>query len=526
MRTVSWCASPGAGPHRRHHPEVASGTIDRARGRLAGVQLLHATAEAVPFAKTGGLADVLGALPAAQVALGHDVLVVHPWYARLAAEPPPLWIGDVDVPFDGAQVAVGVGTLELGGVRLAFVGHPSFQRDALYGYPDDAWRFALFSRAVPTVAARLGFVPDVLHVHDWHAALLPALVRHAALLPPGFSGLPSLLTVHNAQYQGWADAADVVAWGRLPGTLAGPLALHGKGNLLHAGLRTADRVTTVSPTYARELLQPAVAYGLERAFADLGPRLVGILNGLDYQAFDPAGDAALPAGFDADDLRGKDVCRAALTRELGVDPDRPLLGVVSRLADQKGIDLLIDALPAVLAQGWNLALLGAGDPALEDALEGAFAAHPDRLGGRIGYDEGLARRIYAGADALVVPSRFEPCGLAQLIAMRYGTLPIARATGGLLDTIDDGRTGFLFAAAEAPALAAALARARAARDDREGWRAMQAAAMAARFDWARAARAYDDLYRDVVADAGTAAAPGASRAARGGAAARPEDAGS
>ncbi len=479
------------------------------------MQLLHATAEAVPYAKTGGLADVLGALPAAQAALGHAVLVVHPWYARLAAEPPPLWIGDVDVPFDGGHVAVGVGTLEAGGVRFAFVGHPLFQRDALYGYPDDARRFALFSRAVPAVAARLGFAPDVVHAHDWHAAAVPALLRHAALLPPGLAGLPSVLTVHNAQYQGWADAADVVAWGRLPGTLAGPLALHGKGNLLHAGLRTADRVTTVSPTYARELLRPAVAYGLEQAFADLGPRLVGILNGLDLEAFDPATDAALAASYDADDLAGKAACRAALGRELGLDPGRPLLGVVSRLADQKGIDLLIDALPAALAQGWNLALLGAGDPALEAALAAAFAAHPDRLGGRIGYDEGLARRIYAGADALVVPSRFEPCGLAQLIAMRYGTLPVARATGGLLDTIDDGRTGFLFAAAEGQALAAALSRARRVVDDRARWRSMQAAAMAARFDWARAARAYDDLYRDLVA-APRAASAAVAATARGG----------
>ena len=510
MRTVSWCAPARPDEAAADGWPRPGGGPKRARGRLSGVQLLHATAEAVPFAKTGGLADVLGALPAAQAALGHAVLVVHPWYARLAAEPPPLWIGDVDVPFDGGYVSVGVGTLEAGGVRYAFVGHPLFQRDALYGYPDDAHRFALFSRAVPTVAARLGFVPDVVHAHDWHAATIPALLRHAALLPPGFAGLPSVLTVHNAQYQGWADAADVVAWGRLPGKLAGPLALHGKGNSLHAGLRTADRVTTVSPTYARELLQPAVAYGLEHAFTDLGPRLVGILNGLDLELFDPATDAALVANFDADDLDGKTACRAALCRELGLDPERPLLGVVSRLADQKGIDLLVEALPAALAQGWNLALLGAGDPVLEAALTAAFAAHPDRLGGRIGYDEGLARRVYAGADALVVPSRFEPCGLAQLIAMRYGTLPIARATGGLLDTIDDGRTGFLFAAAEASALAAALSRARLVFDDRPRWHGMQSAAMAARFDWARAAHAYDDLYRDLVAEprpAPTVAAP-------------------
>jgi starch synthase len=473
------------------------------------VRILHATAEAHPFAKTGGLADVLGALPAAQSAAGHEVLVVHPWYARLAADPPPLWIGDVDVPFDGGIARVGVGTLERGPLRFAFVGHAAFGREALYGHPDDAWRFALFSRAVPAVAARLGFLPHVVHAHDWHAALLSALLRHAALLPAGFARLPTVLTVHNAQYQGWADAADVVAWGRLPGALAGPLAVHGGGNLLHAGLVTADRVTTVSPTYARELLDPSMAHGLERAFAALGPRLVGILNGLDLEAFDPRTDRALAAPFGPGDLAGKRICAAALGAELGLEPARPLLGAVSRLADQKGIDLLLDALPDVLEQGWNLALLGSGDRVLEAAAARAFAAHPGRVAGRIGYDDALARRIYAGSDALAVPSRFEPCGLAQMIAMRYGTLPVARATGGLVDTIGEGRTGFLFATPDRASLAAALARARAALEYPPRWRAMQAAAMAERFDWGRAVEAYDDLYRALAAGAQAAPTQGA-----------------
>jgi len=480
------------------------------RGRLPTVRILHATAEALPFAKTGGLADVLGALPAAQAAAGHEVAVVHPWYPRLAATPPPLWIGDVDVPFDGGVVRVGVGTAELGPVRYAFVGHPAFQREALYGYPDDARRFALFARAVPAVAARIGVLPDVVHAHDWHAALLCALLRHADHLPPGFARLPSVLTVHNAQYQGWADAADVVAWARLPGALASPLALQGGGNLLHAGLVSADRVTTVSPTYARELLAPAAAFGLERAFAALGPRLVGILNGLDLDAFDPGRDPALACGFGPDTLAGKLRCKGALARETGVDPVRPLLGVVSRLADQKGLDLLFDALPELLDLGWNLVLLGAGDPKLEGAALRAFDAHPGRVGGRVGYDDGLARRIYGGADALALPSRFEPCGLAQLIAMRYGTLPIARATGGLVDTIDDGRTGFLFGAADPRALTAALARARRTFEDRPAWGRMQRAAMDERFDWRRAARAYDDLYRVLAGRAmSTGPTPGA-----------------
>ncbi len=465
------------------------------------MQLLHATAEAAPFAKTGGLADVLGALPAAQAAAGHAVLVVHPWYATLRAEPAPYWIGDVVVPFDGGERTVGVGTLDVpagdGLVRFAFVGHADFRRDALYGYPDDARRFALFARAVPEVAARLGFAPDVVHVHDWHAALVPALVRHAAELPPVFGRPPTLVTVHNAQYQGHADAADVVRWGRLPGELADALALRGRGNLLHAGLVSADHATTVSPTYARELLDPAIGYGLEGTFAALGGRLSGILNGLDDVAFDPAHDPALAAPFDADDLTGKARCTSALESEFGLEVGRPILGVVSRFADQKGIDLLFGALPALLEQGWNLVVLGAGAPDLEAAAERAFAAHPGRVGGRVGYDDGLARRIYGGADALAIPSRFEPCGLAQLIAMRYATVPVARATGGLADTIDDGRTGFLFDPATVAGLVDAAGRARRAHADRRAWDALRTAAARERFDWARAVAAYDALYRDL-----------------------------
>ena len=463
------------------------------------MQLLHATAEAAPFAKTGGLADVLGALPAAQAAAGHEVLVVHPWYATLTADPAPLWIGDVAVPFDGDVVAVGVGTLERraggGVVRFAFVGHDAFRRDALYGYPDDPQRFALFARAVPEVAARLGFAPDVVHVHDWHAALVPALVRHAAHLPAAFGRPPSVVTVHNAQYQGHADAADVVRWARLPGEQAGPLALRGRGNLLHAGLVTADRATTVSPTYARELLDPAIGYGLEGTFAALGDRLSGILNGLDGDAFDPATDAALASPYGADDLTGKAGCKAALESAFGLEPGRPVLGLVSRFADQKGIDLLFGALPALLEQGWNLVVLGAGAPDLELAAQRAMARHGGRVGGRVGYDDALARRIYAGADALAIPSRFEPCGLAQLIAMRYATVPIARATGGLADTIDDGRTGFLFGPASVAGLVEAAGRAHRAYTDGRAWDALRAAAARERFDWARAVASYDALYR-------------------------------
>lgn len=457
------------------------------------MQVLHASAEVHPFAKTGGLADVLGALPPAQVRAGHAVLVVMPWYEGLAGGD-PYWIGDVEVPFAGGFLSVGVGTLERAGVRYAFVGHEDFRRPRLYGYDDDVRRFCLFSRAVPVVAARLGFDAELLHLHDWHTAALAPLLRHGALLPPAFAGLPVVLTVHNAQYQGWGDADAMAHWLRLPGDRL-ELLLHGdQGNLMHAGLAAAEQVTTVSPSYALELREGS-AYGLEQDFRALGERFCGVLNGLDEQAFDPASDDRLAAAYDAADLAGKRACKLALCREAGLDAEAPLLGLVSRLAEQKGVDLLLEALPDLLAQGWSLVLLGSGEASLEAEVAEAMARHPGRVAGRLGFDEGFARQVYAAADAIAIPSRFEPCGLTQMIGMRYGALPVARATGGLIDTIVDGQDGFLFEEATAPALAAAMARARAVYDSPQLWRTMQQTAMRRRFGWDLAVAAYDRIYR-------------------------------
>lgn len=457
------------------------------------MQLLHASAEVRPFAMTGGLADVLGALPPAQAKAGHAVLVVMPWYAGLSGGD-PYWIGDVDVPFAGASLTVGVGTMEQAGVRYAFVGHEDFRRPRLYGYGDDVRRFCLFSRAVPVVAERLGFDADLLHLHDWHSAALAPLLRFGALLPSGYSGLPTVLTVHNAQYQGWGDAAAIVHWLRLPAACTEVLSHGDHGNLLHAGLMAAEQVTTVSPSYADELREQG-AYGLEADFRALGERFGGVLNGLDELAFDPASDPLLAAPFDSTDLDGKAACKLALTTATGLTADAPLLGVVSRLAEQKGIDLLLDALPDLLAQGWNLVLLGTGEARLEARVAEAMAQYPGRVAGRLGFDDGFARQVYAAADVLAIPSRFEPCGLTQMIAMRYGALPVARATGGLIDTIDDGHDGFLFEEATPGALTGAMAMARATYDSPARWLVMQQAAMHRRFGWDLAVAAYDRIYR-------------------------------
>ncbi len=464
------------------------------------VRVLHVGAEVAPFSKTGGLGDVLGALPAAQAALGLEVLVVSPWYARLGGGARPLWIGDVAVPYAGGDEPVGVGTLERDGVRYVFVGHPDFSRPEAYGYDDDVRRFARFCRAVPMAAARVGFVPDLVHAHDWHAGLLPVLLERGWHLPPGFPGRPSVTTVHNVQYQGVAPLAHVLHWARLPLELIGSHLEHEEqANLLRAAVGFADLVTTVSPRYAQELTEPAYGFGLDTTFRALGRRLVGILNGLDVTVWDPANDPHLPVPYDAGDLRGKAACRSALLRELGLEEGGPVLGVVSRLADQKGIDLLLEAVPALLEQGWRLALLGRGDAALEREAQAAAAAAPGRLAVRLAHDEALAHRIYAGSDALAVPSRFEPCGLAQLIAQRYGTLPLVRATGGLIDTVTHDHDGFLFEEASATALTAAAAQAR-PRWGTPSWARMQAAAMAHDRSWQASARAYMARYGDVMGD--------------------------
>jgi starch synthase len=474
---------------------MRSVTEPASRKVSCGMRVLHVSAEVAPFSKTGGLGDVAAALPVALARLGVEVMVVTPWYRGLVSEVAPYWIGDVEVPSAGGTVPVGVGTLERDGVRYLFVGHEDFRRASLYGYADDVARFVRFARSVPVVAARVDFVPDLVHAHDWHAALLPALLEHGPSLPLGFAGLASVLTIHNVQFQGVADLDEVLALAVLPVGLARSYLHHeGRANLLKAGIGFADLVTTVSPTYARELTEGAHGFGLDETFRRVGPKLVGILNGIDTELWDPATDPHIAARYDTAAPGGKDACRAALAAELGLDDDGPLLGVVSRLADQKGIDLLLAAAPTLLAEGWRLVLLGTGDGGLEAAAAAIAQAEPRRAAARLVHDEALAHRVYAGCDALAVPSRFEPCGLSQMIAQRYGTLPVARATGGLCDTIRHGEDGFLFGPPEVPALLAAC-RTAAATFGTPAWPAMRRAAMSLDRGWRTSAGEYLARYR-------------------------------
>lgn len=459
------------------------------------MRILFASSEVYPYSKTGGLADVVGALPGELAKLGHEVLVASPWYAGLSGE--PVWIGDVDFPFDGGNSNAGVGTLESNGVRQAFVGHDDFRRESIYGYPDDVRRFCRFTRALPQVAARLGFAAQIAHVHDWHTAYLPLLLEKAGDLPGSISGVPSVLTIHNAQYQGISAVDETLRWLQLPAAQPAWIEypLHGhQANALACGLRFAERVTTVSPTYARELLTPEYGYGLENTFREAQHKLEGILNGIDTDVWDPARDPHLPEVYDVNHPGGKRQAKLALCERAGLDPQKPLLAVVSRLAEQKGIDILLAAATELRNQGWSLFILGTGDAELERqvrTLQGSGI-----LSAQLAYDEALAHLVYAGADLLAIPSRFEPCGLSQMIAMRYGTLPLARATGGLSDTVEQGETGFLFAEPGEQELLSAAAEARRCYGSPE-WATMTRQAMSQDFSWKRSARSYADLYEEL-----------------------------
>ncbi len=444
------------------------------------------TSEIYPFSKTGGLGDVLGALPPALAAAGHDVLVISPWYDTLNADPPPLWIGDVTFDMGAEMRPVGVGTLERDGVQLAFVGHQAFRRGEFYGFADDVERFLHLALAAPAVWQRVGFTPDVVHLHDWQAAPLAAALQQRRGAPP------TVLTVHNLQHQGHAESS----W--LHHNLGAPDTSGGSGayaSALGIGLKAATKITTVSPTYAKEIQTPAHGFGLDPLLRARASDVTGIVNGIDTGVWNPATDPWIAPQFTVDTLDRKHAVRRDVLRELGLAHDGRLLTAVTRLADQKGLDVLAGAAQGLLSDGWQIAVLGTGSAewsarlrSIEQASQGAFH-FAER------HDERLAHRLLAGADGLLVPSHFEPCGLTQLVALRYGTVPVVHATGGLVDTVDDDLTGITYA----PNTPAEL---RAAAQRLGAWISegtdvpVRARGMQVDVGWSHAAERYVDVYRD------------------------------
>jgi len=468
--------------------------------------------ECEPYAKTGGLADVVDALARAIGQLGHDVDVYLPLYRELRYPEPAeaLELLELAVPIgEGRHADVVVRSVQARGYRLRLVDHPpSFDRPDYYvvdghDYPDNGFRFSLLGRTALETMLAEGRPADIVHGHDWEGAPALLLLEHRYGATP-LADSAAVLTCHNLAYHGWVPRSAVPGLD-LPATVGAPDGV----DLLREGIDAADVVTTVSPTFARESLGPEFGAGVDDALRGVGDRYVGILNGLDTELWDPATDRELPAPYSADDLSGKAACRSALCAELGLDPDGPLLAMVSRLDPQKGFDLVTAAAPQLLADGARICVLGTGAHALIAQLSALAAAQPDRVAVVDRFDAALARRIYAGADVFLMPSRFEPCGQSQMIAMRYGTPPVARATGGLVDTVSDADAkpaagvGFVFEAADADALLAACRRALAALADKPRWRAIQARGMALDPSWRGPARSYIAEYQRALKIAGS-----------------------
>jgi starch synthase len=492
----------------------------RQRYHRPTMRVAMVASECEPWAKTGGLADVVDALSRALGApsprgLGHEVDVYLPWYRGLTP-PADLTPLELRVPVgspDQGPVRHEVVTLWSGdgdGYRLRLVQHaPSFDRDGYYvdaagDYPDNPARFTLLGRAaLEAIRAEVRPV-DILHGHDWQAGPLLLSLRHRYAAEPLLARTGTMLTCHNLAYHGWTPRAEASQLD-LPDHVGAPDGV----DLLRGAIASADIVNTVSPTYARESLTPEDGAGLDDALRARGEDYIGIINGIDTALWDPAHDPALAAPYDATDPSPKALTRAALMARHGLDPDGPLLGVIGRLDPQKGFDLVAGAAPALLGLGARLIVLGTGTEDLVAGLVALAREHPDRIVVLDRFDRDEARRIYAGADLFLMPSRFEPCGQGQLIAMRYGTPPVVRRVGGLADTVVDADadvegTGFVFGPAEPGALVAAVERALAAMADEVRFRRIQRHGMRRDHSWRRPARLYEAAYERALARRGVA----------------------
>jgi starch synthase len=462
------------------------------------VHITFAAAEVAPYAKVGGLADVAGSLPQALAGLGHDVTVYLP--AHRSIDPAKFAIPDKaetrSIPYGSSAARVSYPAVVREGVRTIFVRSARIGRDNVYGYPDDAKRYALFCRAVVSDLATRP--PDVVHAHDWHAALLVPMVERDRKLRASATAF----TIHNLAYQG-RTSASVLRFAGLPRSRL-PLEGRDECNPMARAIAGADIVSTVSERYADEILTPEFGEGLEGLLQQRRADLWGITNGIDTTFFDPVRDPQIPSRYSADDQAGKATDKAALQRETGlaVDAGAALFGVIGRLVEQKGIDLLTAVAPKILASGGQLVVLGAGDPAYEARWRDLAAKEKGRLALTLGFDAALAQRIYAGADLFLMPSRFEPCGLGQLISLRYGTIPVVRAVGGLADTVRDvddhprDGNGFSFSPYDRTAFSGALARAlRAFRRDGDLWNELRGRAMHEDHSWTASAKQYLDVYK-------------------------------
>ena len=475
------------------------------------MNILYVTSEAVPFCKTGGLADVAGSLPPSLAANGDRVSVILPlyetvkdkWGEKLHFE---RW---TNVRLAWREVYCGLFSFEYEGVTWYFIDNESyFRRSDLYGYYDDGERFAFFSRAVTELLRSLPEKPDVVHCNDWQSALVPVYIRDEAVRNDFYKSIRTVITVHNIEYQGRYGRETVEdLFGLDSGWFdGGTLAFDGDVNLLKGAIVTADAVTAVSPTYARELKCAYFAHGLENVMRMSEGKLHGVLNGIDMKRYDPAHDESLAEPYSADDLAGKRRDKAALQKLLGLKeaPGTPILAMVTRLVSHKGLDLVCETLDTIMEKDVQFVVLGKGEAKYETFFEYAKQRYGGRMAVHLGYSEQLAMQIYAGADLFLMPSKSEPCGLSQMIAMRYGTVPIVRETGGLKDTVrayeawNSAGNGFTFANYNAGDMCHVVCQAiDLYHNNRDVYALLQKRGMTADFSWKRSAQAYRDIYSSI-----------------------------
>jgi len=479
------------------------------------MRVLLATSEVAPFSKTGGLADVTGKLPLELARLGVEIKIVTPLHRSVRD-------GKFGLEKLKESVKVKMGSHAFRntvfrktiapGLSVYFIRHdPFYDRGQLYGtskgdYPDNAERYIFLNRAALSLCEQIGFTPDIIHCHDWQTGLIPAALKSPQGNHPSFRHTRSVFTIHNLAYQG-AFSPEYLPLSGLPQefySMEG-MEFYGRMNFLKSGIVYADKVTTVSPRYAEEILSPEFGYGLDGVLRSRKDGVTGILNGVDYSDWDPKTDPHIAARFMPGDLTGKTACKQDAAKIFGLtgSRDTPLIGMITRLADQKGLDLMVEAVDGIIAEGASLMVLGRGDEKYERLLLGIARRHPGRIGVKIAFDPVLSHKIEAGADLFLMPSLYEPCGLNQMYSLKYGTIPIVRATGGLDDTVQhfdrlsgEG-TGFKFAEYCSSALLEAVREAVSVYADKNPWSRLIRNAMQADFSWRKTAPAYIRLYQDL-----------------------------
>lgn len=471
------------------------------------MKILYVSSEAVPFAKSGGLADVAGALPKALRKRLVGCRVVMPLYSAVREElrRDMHFIGSITVPVSWRNQYCGIFETRYQGVIYYLLDNEYyFKRDGLYGHYDDAERFAFFSRAALEILSVIDYKPDIIHCNDWQTAALPVYLNAFYRQNPLYSDIKTVYTIHNIQYQG---KFGMEIYGDVYGFKEGGesvVEFDSCLNLTKGAIQSANAVTTVSPTYSKEILTAYYSYGLDKILNRCRDKLSGIVNGIDYDLYNPAADECLPANYSAEDMKNKDICKRELQKELGLAADKnaAVIGMVSRLVEHKGFDLVKAAFDDIMGQNVQIVILGTGEYTFENFFSEKARQYSGRVATCLKFDEALAHRIYAGCDIFLMPSRSEPCGLSQLISLRYGTIPIVRKTGGLNDTVfdsgDSRGNGFTFGDYNAEELKNAVSRAVMGFENKKGWQILRKRAMECDNSWKKSAGEYINLYKNIL----------------------------